>query len=67
MADAGAAVVADPVDGSGGGFGEDGGEGLQDGEGDVALVWSCGTAADAIAGDFWDEERGVGFPGCDHL
>ena len=55
MADAGAAVVGDPVDWTGGGVGEDLFESLEDREADVAFVGGGGAGAYAVAWEFRDE------------
>jgi hypothetical protein len=67
VADAGAAVVGDPVDWAGGGVGEDAFEGFQDGEADLAFVGAFGEGAYAVAWELGDEEGGVWFPGFDYL
>lgn len=63
VADTRAAVVRDPVDWAGGGVGVDFLEGFEDGEADFAFVGGFGEGAYAVAGELWDEERGVRFPG----
>lgn len=55
VADAGAAVVGDPVDWTGGGVGEDLFESLEDREADVAFVGGGGAGAYAVAWEFRDE------------
>jgi len=76
VADAGAAVVGDPVDWAGvGGWAEGCVQGLQDAEGDFAFVvgWrvgllgGCGEGADSVAGELGDEEGEVRFPGGEDL
>ena len=67
VADAGAAVVGDPVDWACGGVGEDFLESFEDGEADLAFVGGGGAGAYAVAWEFGDEEGGVWFPGLDDL
>ena len=55
MADAGAAVVGDPVDWAGGGVGEDFFESFEDREADLAFVGGGGAGAYAVAWEFGDE------------
>lgn len=63
MADAGAAVVGDPVDFAGGGVGQDLGEGFEDCICGLALVGGVLKGrAQAIAGEFRNKEREVRFP-----
>lgn len=67
MADAGAAVVGDPVDWAGGGVGEDFFEGFQDGEADFTFVDAFGERAYAVTWELGDVEGGVRFPRLDDL
>lgn len=67
VADAGAAVVGDPVDWAGGGVGEDFFESFEDRKADLAFVGGGGAGAYAVAWEFWDEEGGVWFPSVQDL
>lgn len=67
VADAGAAVVGDPVDWAGGGVGEDFFESFEDREADFAFVGGGGAGAYAVAWEFWDEERGMWLPSVQDL
>ena len=67
VADAGAAVVGDPVDWAGGGVGEDFLESFEDREADFAFVGGGGAGAYAVAWELRDEERGVWLPSVQDL
>jgi len=59
VANAGAAVVGDPVDWTGGSVWYDFLEGFDDGEADLAFVGGGWEGAYAVAREFGDEEGGV--------
>jgi len=67
VADAGAAVVGDPVDWAGCGVFEDLGEGFEDGEADLAFVGGGWARGETVAWEFGNEEGGVWFPGVQDL